>query len=179
MSRSYTAIKSRFMSENDQSFEEILDELAAIDPEMAQRFQELDWDGILTEVTRQAMEQAARECECSVSSSYEGHYHASRERHYKRYERNMGSLYGGGQRGNRGPELGVFLVDNRIVLYWDREEEMTHSTTLEQWKSVLQRCYIECAMAAVLHLIKEPDATVTRQEVGDSSVMFETTIARG
>jgi len=158
------------MGENDQSIEEILEELAKVDPEFVARIADLDWDELMDDVMKQAMEAAAKESNCRVARHYGGSHYARQIAGLNNSARCIGAFRN--QHGSEAPEMGVYIQDHRVALVWDREDEI-HKSTLDEWSATLQRCYTECTMAAIMQIFSA-DGEVERSDIGDGSVMFST-----
>tara|TARA_Y100000031_G_C8179187_1_gene365592 strand:- start:418 stop:915 length:498 start_codon:yes stop_codon:yes gene_type:complete len=161
------------MGENDQSIEEILEELSKIDPEFVDRLAQMDWDSMMEEVMREAMEAAAKECRCRVARHYRGHGSQYIGTPLKSNAKCLGALTYGGDESH--PNIGVYIQDNRVALVWARDDEQYAQATLDEWTVTLQRCHTECTMAAIMQIFSA-DGEVTREEVGEGSVMFSTNL---
>jgi len=173
MSRHYLVMRQSALQNQDQGVDEILRKLSVTRPELAKRLMAVEWEPIIKFVAREALELAAKRCNCKVTDNYDNASY---------YGSDSGSPPEGGEcvgvlhnsYWSQPIQLGVAIKGTKLSIFANRWSE-ENSEIFQPMKDAFETAYKEEALKAALRLI---GGEVKREE-HDGVVILQTMLKGG
>ena len=168
MSRHYLVLHYTSIGENVVSPEQVVARLSQSDPEFARELAKVNWQRVVQDLARKAMERVAAQTKVPLQDQFSNNDHGERGESVRAGAVCVGVLREGG---HIYAQLGLLREGTTLTFLTNAHGDAVHTEKIEGWKAAVARVYAQEVTAFAMQLVTRQ--SVTRTELPGGTIVLE------